>query len=270
MSCRSSSEISNPGIAISPNPKILNWPGIPVRAGILSTIGTLCPVPPPVATSIITDFLKMNGDKNTQKMSKKNVQTNSNVPTFRLGNLMVRWMVKRSMIAIVFWRSQPKLSLLRKSRKLTARTAPALSATRSDMVWSCARPRASATLFGRVQPGLCRSCGRRAAIRGSRSTVVVLTAPVANRKRRTYMRYFIKKKRIVSIIEAHTTNCGPLVSSTASTSSSKWLFSSGLRRSSTLCQAPSMTMLTARTPTMNSLNKSQYACSTFQHVALMG
>ena len=41
------------------------------------------PVPPPVATSIITDFLKNSGERKTQKMSKKKVQISSKQPTLQ-------------------------------------------------------------------------------------------------------------------------------------------------------------------------------------------
>mmetsp|Transcript_27225 Transcript_27225/g.49652 ORF Transcript_27225/g.49652 Transcript_27225/m.49652 type:complete len:255 (+) Transcript_27225:948-1712(+) len=72
------------------------------------------------------------------------------------------------------------------------------------------------------------------------------------------MRYFIKKNRTVSINEPSSTNCGPLLSSTATTSSWKLLGAPGLRRSSTLCHAPSTIIPTAINPMTISPQKSRH------------
>mmetsp|Transcript_666 Transcript_666/g.2094 ORF Transcript_666/g.2094 Transcript_666/m.2094 type:complete len:202 (-) Transcript_666:727-1332(-) len=184
-SWRSSSEIRSPGMAMSPRPRILNWPGRPWSAGIFSTMGTLWPVPPPVATSIMTDFLKIKGDKNTQNMSKKNVHTSSSVPTFRFGSRSVRWMVNNSPTAIRSCRIQPNASLLRYRTKLMASAPPTPAARASEQVWSSWRPMVLARNLGKRHALHLRKVGHQAARTGSSNMVDVDTAPVANRNRST-------------------------------------------------------------------------------------
>mmetsp|Transcript_16545 Transcript_16545/g.31230 ORF Transcript_16545/g.31230 Transcript_16545/m.31230 type:complete len:203 (+) Transcript_16545:417-1025(+) len=184
-SCRRSSEIRSPGMAISPRPSILNCPGnSPSRAGILSTIGTLCPVPPPVATSIMTDFLKITGEMKTQKMSKKNVQIRRSVPTFKFGNRTVRCKVSRNMTAMMSCKAQPMLSSFRKMRKQTARTKPTSSDKTSVQVCSFSTPSTLTTVSGSVHAFLALRAGKQDAKAGSNRTHVVDTAPEANRKSR--------------------------------------------------------------------------------------
>mmetsp|Transcript_17961 Transcript_17961/g.38315 ORF Transcript_17961/g.38315 Transcript_17961/m.38315 type:complete len:203 (-) Transcript_17961:837-1445(-) len=184
-SWRKRREIRSPGMAMSPRPRILNWPGRSLlKEGIFNTMGTLWPVPPPVATSIITDFLKIRGDKKTQKMSKKKVQMSNTVPTFKFGSRSVRWIVNKSITAMLSCNAQPKSSLLRKTRKPIASITPADSASASALECSWAQPNRSAILFGRLIALVARMAGHHPLITGSRSIVVVDTAPVAKRKRR--------------------------------------------------------------------------------------